>query len=539
MSTISTDELRERIDRHFSLKIPTEIDFSERDVRTRSCLVRDSAGAYGFAHESFLAYFVAHRLASAISDSNTNGAIEIWKNQPLSKDVVDILADMVSDPTLFWQLIEATRDKHMNDVGYAGGNAMTLLQYKGVAVAKAQLARTVLAGTYLYNVDLTEVDLQGTCLREAHLINCTLDHADLRHADLTGVRVQEQTGVWALAWSPDAQWLASGGLDCAITIWNTSDWSLQRRLTGHRESIRDLIWSQDSMSIISSSGDDIQRWGERIEKMVRRWDLGEPIIFETLSQGTINRRAIALSADETYLAEIHSGKLVVQRMKATEKHVKALPGDAVDCAFSHQGYRVAIVGSSPAGTSFVEVYDIQSGTPISVIEDLPCQLKIIFFSTDDRWLYAGCADGMLHVWDTLDFLPIRHSRVSTAALTCVACLPGGEKRALGSTTGKIYLYATNDDLLQNRSTSLEQEHTPTSLCFSPDGRYLASGDATGAIRIWDVDASSPTYRQHVKILEVKMSCIGMRIGGARGLDALAQESTDTLCAWLTNRGAVD
>ena len=93
--------------------------------------------------------------------------------------------------------------------------------------------------------------------------------------------------VSALAWSPDGRWLASGGEDGMVHVWNATTGDpvsiVQSRrreantdvcidamsgkspspLQGHGAPVSLLAWSPDSRLLASASGHEVKRWNIR------------------------------------------------------------------------------------------------------------------------------------------------------------------------------------------------------------------------------------------------------------------------------------
>ena len=64
--------------------------------------------------------------------------------------------------------------------------------------------------------------------------------------------------------APDGKWLASGGADNSIKIWDTSTGRELRALSGHTGSVWSAVFSPDGRRVASGGAD----------KTVRVWDLG-------------------------------------------------------------------------------------------------------------------------------------------------------------------------------------------------------------------------------------------------------------------------
>ena len=65
--------------------------------------------------------------------------------------------------------------------------------------------------------------------------------------------------VYALAWSPDGKWLASGGDDKTVHVWNASTGQTLVLFKGHTDVIWSVAWSPDGKELASSSQDGTVR----------------------------------------------------------------------------------------------------------------------------------------------------------------------------------------------------------------------------------------------------------------------------------------
>jgi hypothetical protein len=208
--------LPDRITSYFGDRIKDrhELDNWDFDLRTQTLLHRDAAGYYEFAHRSLAEYFVAFKFAAEldcldpsfattycdsdgqpcqipITPKDTKGLQETFGSLQMSNmrmiAVRDLLIGMVSgESSKLWQVIEETKRKTTEEVGYVGGNAVSLLLMKQEKFDNRKLSNAVLNG-----VDLAGKDLKGIDLRGAILHTTSLRFSDLRRSDLTDVSLDE------------------------------------------------------------------------------------------------------------------------------------------------------------------------------------------------------------------------------------------------------------------------------------------------------------------------------------------------------------
>ncbi len=65
--------------------------------------------------------------------------------------------------------------------------------------------------------------------------------------------------VWGLAWSPGGHWLASGGDDCALKLWDLKTYQCERTFLGHENRIWNIAWCPSREILASSSRDGTVR----------------------------------------------------------------------------------------------------------------------------------------------------------------------------------------------------------------------------------------------------------------------------------------
>jgi len=260
--------------------------------------------------------------------------------------------------------------------------------------------------------------------------------------------------VTALAWSPNGQWIASGGTDGTVQIWEAATGKTCQTYLGHQAAVNALSWSPDGITLVSGSEDHT----------AHIWH--------------------ALTGAHRLTYRGHTG-----------------PVDAV--AWSPDGTRIA----SGSSDRTVQIWDAPTGMLHmtyhghgELIPDGGYMMHAVAWSPSSFYLASASEDGTTHLWDAATGKQ-RHvfrelNRDRRGNMKSVAWLHNGAALLVaGDWTIWIYDSITGKDLFTYTS--------PDKTIFgraapSPDGQYVASVEGGSAIRIWHTETGEQhfAYRGH-------------------------------------------
>jgi WD40 repeat protein len=170
--------------------------------------------------------------------------------------------------------------------------------------------------------------------------------------------------IWSVAWSPDGKWIASGGNDSTVQVWDASTGHRLFTLTGHTAPVRGVAWSPDGTRIASASQDGT----------VRVWDARSGHLVLTYRAQTAPLWAVAWSPNMTCIASA-TGNTNFQHQKET-----------------------------------VQIWDPTSGHlynsyPIPSSADDADGTMSVSWSPDSKYVASGGADSTVHLWATSSCTP--------------------------------------------------------------------------------------------------------------------------------------
>ena len=279
--------------------------------------------------------------------------------------------------------------------------------------------------------------------------------------------------VTTLAWSPNGQWLASGGTDGTVQIWEAKTGKTCQTYLRHQAAVNALSWSPDGSSVVSGSDDHTAHIWHASSGTHQLTYQGHAGPVDSVAWSPDGTRIASGSSDSTVQVWDAPTGMLSMTYRGHGEHLPQYEYMIHDVAWSPTGFYLA--SASEDGST--RVWDVATGK----------QLQVFWDSNRDRkgdmksvtWLHNGTVLLAAGDWTIWLYDPITGKSLLTytspkkTLFGRAACSPNGEY--VGSVEG--------DDAIRiwHRKTGKQyftyQGHNgcwSTHLAWSPDGRYIAS-----------------------------------------------------------------
>lgn len=286
--------------------------------------------------------------------------------------------------------------------------------------------------------------------------------------------------IYALAWSPDGNSIASSSLDETIQLWRAD--SGQTLHTHHTNALKGqaLAWSPDGRYLASTNGllcDTIQTW--QVSTGLKA------SAYPPCNGHTEPINALAWSPDGTYLAsasddgtarvwDVHSGRSMLT-YRAHTASVKAV-------AWSPDGNYLVSAGED----NTVQVWNARSGRNRLIYYGHRDKVNAIAFSPDGSSIASASNDGAVQLWDATSGRKKLVYTGHSGFVTTLAWSPDGSRLASAGLDDTIQVWqaASGSHLL----TYTGHSDWVSALCWSPNGSRLASGSWDKTVQVWGVSS---------------------------------------------------
>jgi len=198
LDSVSSSEVPKIVQEHLSEPQRQELEAHISDFLTCSFL-RRIENRFGFSHATFKEFLVSETLFKELEGNSASD----YEQSQLTNPIIDFLAEREMNEKILWNWIDSTKKVKSSRArkSFLGGNAISILNRKGITFANRDLSGTNLWAAKLENANLSNAKLKGADLSRADLTSSDLGGADctnakfcqsnLRNADLSNARLEE------------------------------------------------------------------------------------------------------------------------------------------------------------------------------------------------------------------------------------------------------------------------------------------------------------------------------------------------------------
>jgi WD40 repeat protein len=287
--------------------------------------------------------------------------------------------------------------------------------------------------------------------------------------------------VYPVAYSPDGRWIASGGWDSTIRLWDAVTGEDCGPPWDNGDVVKTLDFSPDGSRLVSGRHDGLDVWDVATGRRLQRIQAPAPGIVAVAFHPD-GRTLAALDTVEGATVFNAATGAILTRVRVGGVH------DTKVLAYSPDGRWLA--GASP-DMKTIWLFDAHTYQRSAEFDGHEGIIRAVAFSPDSRRLASCGSDHTVRLW-RIDSGECQELRGHTDEVFAIAFHPGGRRLASAGRDRAVWLW----DLMRGEEVARLQGHTTYvwSLAFSPDGATLASGSGDFTVRLWDTAPLRARYQ---------------------------------------------
>jgi len=292
----------------------------------------------------------------------------------------------------------------------------------------------------------------------------------------TGQYIKTLTGhknvIYSVNYSHNGKYIVSGSKDKMIKIWDLSNGQYIKTLviSSKIDMHINIDYSPDGKYLASGSG------------TIRIWDVNSGKCIKTLIGHKDDVNSVSYSPDGKYIASGSYGG-TIRIWDVSSGKCKELIGHkepVVSVCYSPDGKYIA----SGSWDKTIKIWNVSTGKCKTLIGHKNW-ISSVSYSPDGKYIASGSHDKTIRIWDVSSGKCTKTLYGHKGDVNSVSYSPDGKYIASGSDDGTIRIW----DVSSGKYKELIGHKEPVvSVCYSPDGKYIASGSYDETIRIWDVSS---------------------------------------------------
>lgn len=146
--------------------------------------------------------------------------------------------------------------------------------------------------------------------------------------------------------------------------------------------------------------------------------------------------------------------------------------------------RGSVVSGGDDGT--VRIWDIASGAPLELfMRHAAGPVNAVALSPDGQWILSA-AESSARLWNIADG-ELATQVITNGAALAVSFSPQAERFVVGDSVGNLFFESLKEVLPRRLARA---QDSILALAHSPDGEFLASGDMSGRVQLWDPESAA-------------------------------------------------